>query len=194
MAHSSEGEVTRLLQGWRDGDRKALDSLLPLVYEELRRLAHFQLRNERQEHTLQSAALVHEAYLRMVGLNSLQWESRTHFFGIAAQVMRQVLVDYARRHRSAKRGGSVCKVSLEEAMISPLGKEKDVDVVALDEALLALARIDARQSRVVEMRFFAGLSLAEISEVLEVGPATVQRDWTAARAWLHREMSRNLHL
>ena len=194
MAHSSEGEVTRLLQGWRDGDRKALDSLLPLVYEELRRLAHFQLRNERQEHTLQSAALVHEAYLRMVGLNSLQWESRTHFFGIAAQVMRQVLVDYARRHGAAKRGGSVCKLSLDEAMISPLGKEKDVDVVALDEALLALARIDARQSRVVEMRFFAGLSLAEISEVLEVGPATVQRDWTAARAWLHREMSRNLHL
>ena len=107
MEHNSGGEVTRLLQGWRDGDRKALDSLLPLVYEELRRLAHFQLRNERQEHTLQSAALVHEAYLRMVGLNSLQWESRTHFFAIAAQVMRQVLVDYARRHRAAKRGG-VC--------------------------------------------------------------------------------------
>ena len=194
MERKSEGEVTRLLQGWRDGDREALDSLLPLVYEELRRLAHFQLRNERPGHTLQSAALVHEAYLRLVGLNSLQWEGRTHFFAVAARVMRQVLVDYARRHGAAKRGGSVCKLSLEEAMIAPLGKEKDVDVVALDEALLALARIDARQSRVVEMRFFAGLSLSEISDVLEVGPATVQRDWTAARAWLHREMSRNIHL
>jgi RNA polymerase sigma factor (TIGR02999 family) len=188
VEQKAPSEITQLLQGWRGGDRKALDVLLPLVYKELRRLAHFQLRNERAGHTLQSAALVHEAYLRLVGMNAPQWESRTHFFALAAQLMRQILVDYARRHRAAKRGGSVCKVSLQDAMVSP--RQTDVDVIALDDALQALAKIDARQSRVVELRFFAGLSLADISEALDVGPATVQRDWTAARAWLHREMSR----
>jgi RNA polymerase sigma factor (TIGR02999 family) len=180
-------EITQRLQEWRDGDRKALDSLLPLVYKELRRLAHFQLRNERPDHTLQSSALVHEAYLRLLGMNAPLWESRTHFFAIAAQLMRQILVDYARRHRATKRGGSVCKVSLEDALV---GRQTDVDIIALDDALQALARIDARQGRVVELRFFAGLSLAEISEAMEIAPATVQRDWTTARAWLHREMSR----
>jgi RNA polymerase sigma factor (TIGR02999 family) len=174
------------------GHRQALDALLPLVYKELPRLAHFQLRNERPDHTLHSAALVHEAYLRLVGLNPPQWESRTHFFAIAAQLMRQILVDYARRHRAAKRGAGVCKLSVEEAARTSRGK--DMDVVALDDALHALAKIDARQSRVVELRFFAGLSLEEISAALEVGPATVQRDWTAARAWLHREISRESHL
>jgi RNA polymerase sigma factor (TIGR02999 family) len=192
VEHMPASEVTQLLRGWREGDRKALDALLPLVYKELRRLAHFQLRNERPDHTLHSAALVHEAYLRLVGLNPPQWESRTHFFAIAAQLMRQILVDYARRHRAAKRGASVCKLSVEEAAVP--SREKDVDVVALDDALHALAKIDARQSRVVELRFFAGLSLEEISEALKIGPATVQRDWTAARAWLHREISRESHL
>jgi RNA polymerase sigma factor (TIGR02999 family) len=187
MGRQPPSEITQLLQEWREGDRKALDSLLPLVYRELQRLAHIELRNERPDHTLQSGALVHEAYLRLVGLNRPQFESRTHFFAIAGQLMRQILVDYARRHRAAKRGGSVCKVSLEEAMV-PQGK--DVDVIALDDALQALAKIDARQSQVVELRFFAGLSLEEISSALDVAPATVQRDWTAARAWLHREMSR----
>jgi len=187
MGRQPPSEITRRLQEWREGDRKALDSLLPLVYQELHRLAHLQLRNERPDHTLQSGALVHEAYLRLVGLDPPQWESRTHFFAIAGQLMRQILVDYARRHRAAKRGGSVCKVSLEEAMIS---QGKDVDVIALDDALQSLAKIDARQSRVVELRFFAGLSLEEISDALDVAPATVQRDWTAARAWLYREMSR----
>jgi RNA polymerase sigma factor (TIGR02999 family) len=182
-------EVTLLLQGWRKGDREALDALLPLVYKELHRLAHFQLQKERPDHTLQSAALVHEAYLRLIGLNPPQWESRTHFFAIAAQLMREILIDYARRHCAAKRGGGAYKVSLEDA--AKLSKQKDVDVIALDEALKALAGIDPRQSRVVELRFFAGLSLQEISEVLEIAPATVQRDWTAARAWLHREISRN---
>ena len=188
MEHVPASEVTRLLQAWREGDRNALDALLPLVYKELRRLAHFQLRKERPDHTLQSAALVHEAYLRLVGQNSPQWESRTHFFAIAAQLMRQILVDYARRHGALKRGASVCKVSLQDAMVTP--RRTDVDVVALDDALLELARIDLRQTRVVELRFFAGLSLAEISDALEIAPATVQRDWTSARAWLHREMSR----
>jgi RNA polymerase sigma factor (TIGR02999 family) len=182
-------EITQLLRDWRDGDGKALDILLPLIYKELRRLARHQLRNERSDHTLQSAALVHETYLRLVGVNApQQWENRAHFFAIAAQLMRQILVDYARRHRAVKRGGSVCKLSLEDAMGTP--RRARVDVVALDDALQALARIDERQSRVVELRFFAGLSLNEISEELEIAPATVQRDWMAARAWLHREISR----
>jgi RNA polymerase sigma factor (TIGR02999 family) len=187
VPHKASSEITQRLQEWRDGDRKALDSLLPLVYKELRRLAHFQLRNERPNHTLQSSALVHEAYLRLVGISTPQWESRTHFFAIAAQLMRQILVDYARRHRAAKRGASVCKVSLQDVLVA---RQTDVDVIALDDALQALAKIDARQSRVVELRFFAGLSLDEISEALEIGPATVQRDWTAARAWLYRELAR----
>ena len=192
MEHEAPSEVSLLLQGWRNGDRNALDALLPLVYKELRRLAHFQLRKERPDHTLQSAALVHEAYLRLVGLNPPQWESRTHFFAIAAQLMRQILVDYARRHRAAKRGGGAGNLTLDE--VPMLSRQKDVDVLSLDEALKALAKIDPRQSRVVELRFFAGLSLAEISEVMEIAPATVQRDWTAARAWLHREISRNIRL
>src|SRR5256886_4108079 len=157
VEHEPPSEVTQLLQVWRGGDRNALDALLPLVYKELRRRAHFQLRNERANHTLQSAALVHEAYLRLVGLSRPQWESRTHFFAIAAQLMRQILVDYARRHGAAKRGGSVPKLSLDEGMM--MSRRKDVDVVALDDALIGLAKIDPRQSRVVELRFFAGLSL-----------------------------------
>jgi len=189
VEHEPPSEVTQLLQVWRGGERNALDALLPLVYKELRRRAHFQLRNERANHTLQSAALVHEAYLRLVGVSGPQWESRTHFFAIAAQLMRQILVDYARRHGAAKRGGSVCKLSLEDATM--MSRRKDVDVLALDEALNHLAKMDPRQSRVVELRFFAGLSLEQVSEVLEIAPATVQRDWTAARAWLHREISRN---
>lgn len=189
MEEHLPSEVSLLLQGWRNGDRQALDTLLPLVYKELRRLAHFQLQKERPDHTLQSAALVHEAYLRLIGLNAPQWESRTHFFAIAAQLMRQILVDYARRRRASKRGGSLCKLSLEDAKVASSGK--DVDVVALDDALSALAKIDPRQSRVVELRFFAGLTLQEISEAMDIAPATVQRDWIAARAWLHREISRN---
>lgn len=187
MEQKSPNEVTQLLQGWREGDGKALDALLPLVYKELRRLAHFQLRNERADHTLQSSALVHEAYLRLVGVNPPRWESRAHFFAIAAQVMRQILVDYARRHGSTKRGGSVCKLSLDDAMV--VSQQKALDVVALDDALKELARIDARQSRVVELRFFGGLTLEEISAAMDLGPATVQRDWTSARAWLYREIS-----
>lgn len=188
MERQPPSEITQLLQDWRGGDRDALDALLPLVYKELHRLAHLQLRNERPGHTLQSAALVHEAYLRLLGVNPPEWESRTHFFAIAAQLMRQILVDYARRHVAAKRGGSVCKLSLQDAMITP--KQQEIDVVALDDALQELAKIDARQSRVVELRFFAGLSLGEISEAMDMAPATVQRDWTVARAWLHRELSR----
>ncbi|MGB0012283.1 MAG: sigma-70 family RNA polymerase sigma factor [Candidatus Sulfotelmatobacter sp.] len=188
MVHPYPNEVTKLLQRWRDGNREALDALVPLVYEELRRLAHRHLRNERQDHTLQSTALVNEAYFRLVGQNFPEWEGRAHFFAIAAQLMRQILVDYARSRRAAKRGSSVCTVMLDD--IEALPQRKDVDVVALNDALNTLAELDPRQTRVVELRFFAGLSSEEISEVMGIGTATVQRDWTAARAWLHREMSR----
>ncbi len=190
MGHEAAGEITQLLEGWRGGDRKALDALLPIVYKELRRLAHFQLRQERPDHTLQSSALVNEAYLRLLGLNAPHWEGRSHFFAIAAQQMRQILVDYARRHRAGKRGGGVDALSLEDAaMLSP-GKEKSLDVVALDDALKGLARIDPRKAQVVELRFFGGLTFEETADVLKVSAVTVARDWSTARAWLHREMSR----
>jgi RNA polymerase sigma factor (TIGR02999 family) len=182
------GDVTKLLRVWRTGDPSALDALVPQVYKELRRLAHFQLQKERPNHTLQSTALVHEAYARLVGQDSLEFESRSHFFAIAAQLMRQILVDYARRHRAEKRGGGACMLTLDDALAMP--QTKDIDVVALDDALNALAKVDERQSRVVELRFFGGLSLEETAEALEIGTATVQRDWTMARAWLHRELSR----
>jgi RNA polymerase sigma factor (TIGR02999 family) len=181
-------QVTKLLQGWRAGDRQASDALLPLVYDELRRLAHHHLRNERADHTLQSTALVHEAYFRLVGQDLPEWEGRSHFFAIAAQLMRQILVDYARRHRASKRGSGACMLTLDETAALP--QRRDVDVVALDDALNTLAKVDPRQSRVVELRFFAGLSVEETSQVMGIATATVQRDWTAARAWLHREISR----
>jgi len=190
VAHESAGEITRLLQGWRGGDRKALDALLPVVYKELQRLAHFQLRKERPDHTLQSAALVNEAYLRLVGLNAPPWEGRSHFFAIAAQQMRQILVDYARRHRAGKRGGAAETLSLDDSGLLEPGKSRDVDVVALDDALKALAQIDPRKAQVVELRFFGGLNFDETAEVLKVSAVTVARDWSTARAWLHREMSR----
>jgi RNA polymerase sigma-70 factor, ECF subfamily len=189
VPNESSGEITRLLQGWRSGDRKALDALLPIVYKELQRLAHLQLRKERPGHTLESAALVNEAYLRLLGLSAPQWESRSHFFAIAAQQMRQILVDYARRHRAVKRGGAAETLSLNDTGLLEPGKSQDVDVVALDDAMKALAKIDARKAQVVELRFFGGLSFEETSEVLKVSPVTVARDWSTARAWLHREMS-----
>lgn len=190
VGHESAGEITRLLQGWRNGDRKALDALLPVVYNELHRLAHFQLRKERPDHTLQSAALVNEAYLRLLGLNAPQWEGRSHFFAIAAQQMRQILVDYARRHRAGKRGGGAGALSLDDSALLEQGKRRDLDVVALDDALQALAQIDGRKAQVVELRFFGGLNFEETAEVLKVSAVTVARDWSTARAWLHREMSR----
>ncbi len=188
MAHESSNQVTKLLRGWRAGESTVPDELLPLVYDELRRVAHHYLRNERPGHTLQSTALVHEAYLRLVGQGQPKWESRAHFFAVAAQLMRQILVDYARRHRASKRGSGICMLALDEAVSLP--QRKGVDVVALDDALNTLAELDPRQSRVVELRFFAGLSLEETSEVMGIATATVQRDWTTARAWLHREISR----
>jgi len=183
-------EITRLLQGWRSGDREALDALLPIVYKELQRIAHFRLRQERPDHTLQSAALVNEAFLRLVGMNAPQWEGRTHFFGVAARLMRQILVDYARRHRAVKRGAGADALSLDDTIMSSQGQDKDIDVIALDGALKALAQIDPRKAQVVELRFFGGLNFEETAEVLKVSAITAQRDWSTARAWLHREMRR----
>jgi len=183
-------EITRLLHGWQAGDRKSLDVLLPIIYKELQRLAHFQLRHERPDHTLQSAALVNEAYLRLVGMNAPQWEGRTHFFGVAAQLMRQILVDHARRRRAVKRGAGADALSLDDTILLSQGQDKDIDVIALDEALKTLAQIDPRKAQVVELRFFGGLNFEETAEILKVSAITAQRDWSTARAWLHREMSR----
>lgn len=182
--------VTQLLVRWREGDREALDALMPLVYEELRRIAQRYLRNERPSHTLQSTALVNEAYVRMVAQDFPQWQNRAHFFAVAAQLMRQILVDYARTQRAAKRGGGVCKLVLDEAEEDSL--PVDVDLVALDDALKTLAIMDEQQSRVVELRFFGGLSIEDTAEALGISSSTVKRDWVTARAWLYRELDRSL--
>ena len=184
----SSADVTQLLVRWREGDRQALDALLPLVYKELRRIAHHYLQKERPNHTLQSTSLVHEAYLRLVAQDLPQFQNRAHFFAVAAQLMRQILVDYARSHRAAKRGGSAYKLALDEASEIPF--PMDVDVIALDDALKTLAEMNAQQSRVVELKFFGGLSLNDTAEVLGVSASTVERYWTTARAWLHRELDR----
>jgi len=174
---------------WRGGDSEALDTLMPLVYDELRRLARHYLRRERADHTLQSTALVHEAYVRLVGRDCPPWQSRAHFFGIAARLMRQILVEHARAHYAAKRGGHSFKLTLEDA--AAISQPADVDLVALDDALQKLAVQDPRQSRIVELRFFAGLTIEDAAEVLEISRATVAREWTIARAWLYREIERS---
>jgi len=183
----SSKPVSELLIQWQDGDESALKKLLPLVYDELRRLARHYLQSEREGHTLQSTALVHEAYLRLVGQESLRIESRAHFFGIAARLMRQILVDHARERAAAKRGGG-CRITLDESAMLP--QKQDLDLVALNDALNELARLDEQQARIVELRFFAGLSIEDTSHVLNISPATVKRNWANARLWLHRELSR----
>lgn len=179
--------VTELLVRWREGDRDALEALMPLVYQELRRLAHHYLSQERGDHTLQSTALVHEAYIRLAGQSPPQWQNRAHFFGIAARVMRQILVEYARGHGAAKRGGNACTLTLDESIALP--QQLDVDVVQLDKALTELAELDNQQSRIVELRFFGGLTIEDTAEALRISPATVKRDWVTARAWLYRAMT-----
>jgi len=183
----STNEVTQLLVAWSNGDRAARDEIMPLVYDELRRLAHRYMDRERRDHTLQTSALVNEAYLRLIDQKDVQWQNRAHFFGIAAQMMRRILVDYARKRGFAKRGGDDKPVSLEEAMI--VSPKRAANVVALDDALEILGEIDPRKSQIVELRFFGGLSVEETAEVLSVSPATVSRDWTLAKAWLRREMT-----
>jgi len=183
----SPSNVTQMLHDWSDGDREAFDKLVPIVYEELRRQAVRYLRRERPGHTLQTTALIHEAYIRLIDQTNVRWQNRAHFFGIAAQLMRRILVDHARSRQAAKRGGSDIKVPLEEAIIASEGRE--VDLVALDEALERLAAIDPQQSRVVELKFFSGLSVEETAEVLGISPRTVKRDWNVAKGWLRREIS-----
>src|SRR5262245_26427209 len=180
---SDEG-VTHLLLAWREGDRGAFDRLVPMVYAELRRLAHRYMQGERSGHLLQTTALVHEAYFRLVGLDR-DWEGRGHFFAVAAQVMRQILVDFARRRGAGKRGGGAVAVPLDEAAIS---LERAEELIRLDDALQALARLDERKARIVELRFFGGLTIEETAEVLGLSHATVERDLKLARAWLQREM------
>jgi RNA polymerase sigma factor (TIGR02999 family) len=185
MSAGNAAGVTRLLVQWTEGDRQAMEDLLPLVYDELRRLARAYLQRERPGHTLQSTALVHEAYMRLVD-QKVSWQSRAHFFGIAAQMMRRILVDHARGKQAAKRGDGAFQVTLDENLVT--AGERDVNVLALDEALNKLARLDEQQSQIVELRFFAGLSIEDTSEVLKISPATVKRDWAMAKAWLYREM------
>jgi RNA polymerase sigma factor (TIGR02999 family) len=184
---SSEVEIGTLLQAWSDGDRDALEKLTPIVYNELHKLARHYLRNERSNITLQTTALVNEAYLKLVDFKQMRFKDRAHFFAVSAQLMRRILVDHARR-RNLKRGGGLQRISLDD--INALGAEPDADLVMLDDAMLALAQFDARKARVVELRFFGGLSVEETGEVLDISPITVMRDWTTARAWLYREMSR----
>jgi RNA polymerase sigma factor (TIGR02999 family) len=188
MSAASSDPVTELLMRWRCGNQEALQALLPLVYDELRRLAHHHLEAERAGHTLQSTALVHEAFLRLVGQEPLRLDNRAHFFAVASHLMRQILVDYARKHRAGKRGANHLTLSLDEAIAVPRRREQRL--VALDDALNVLAALDKRQSHIVELRFFGGLSIDETSQVLGVSPATVTREWTAARAWLYRELDR----
>jgi RNA polymerase sigma factor (TIGR02999 family) len=179
------GELTELLQGWHGGDRAALERVMPLVYDELRSLAARHLSSERSAHTLQATALVHEAYIRLAGQHHLEWKNRAYFFGAVATIMRRILVDHARRRRRNKRGSGVAVVPLDHTP-DPAGRAPDagIDVEALDEALDRLAELDARQARIVELRYFAGMTVDEISAVLNVSPGTVKRDWTVARAWL----------
>jgi RNA polymerase sigma factor (TIGR02999 family) len=187
LHRDSSSPVTRLLVRWRQGDREALEALMPLVYDELRKLARHYLRRERSDHTLQSTALVHEAYLRLAGDSPPDWQNRAHFFGIAARVMRQILVEHARAREAEKRGGGACKLTLDPAIALP--QEIDIDVLALDRALSELSALDEQQAKIVELRFFAGLTIEDTSEALGISPATVKRDWVTARAWLHRSMT-----
>lgn len=179
-------QVSRLLRAWGNGDRAALDRLTPIVYDELRRLARRYMRGERPGHSLQTTALVNEAYMRLVDYKGMQWQNRAHFFAVSAQLMRRILVEHARRH-NLKRGGGVQHVSLDETAI--VGGDRAAELVALDDAMNALARLDARKAQVVELRFFGGLSAEETAEVLKVSSVTVMRDWSTAKAWLYRELT-----
>lgn len=188
MSNSAPHEITQLLLAWRRGEQMALEQLMPLVYEELHRLAQHFMAHERPGHLLQTTALVNEAYLRLIDSSQVQWESRAHFFAVAGQLMRRVLVDAARARQSQKRGGDWVPVSLAEAVGIP--QQRSTDLIALDDALEALAVMDKRKSEIVVMRFFGGLSVEEVAAVLKVSPDTVTRDWHLAKVWLYRELSK----
>ena len=179
-------QVSELLANWNNGDAEAREALMPLVYNELRKLAASHLRRERSDHTLQPTALVHEVYLRLADQKNVQWQDKTHFFGVAAQLMRRILVDHARSHTADKRGSGLPKVSLNEAIA--MSRERPAELLALDESLTQLASTDPQQSRIVELRVFGGLTIEQTAEILGISPATVKRDWTLAKAWLLREI------
>ncbi len=181
--------ITQLLRAWRRGEPEAQEKLGPLVYDQLHRLARHYMRQERPGHTLRTTALVHEAWMKLAGASRLEWQNRTQFFALSAQLMRRILVDHARHHGAAKRGGAAPLVSWDEAL--ELARDRSEDLVALDDALRALAAFDLRKSRVVELRFFGGLSVEETAQALHVSPDTVMRDWKLAKAWLRRELSRS---
>lgn len=184
---SSQIEVTQLLLDWGNGDKAALDKLVPVVYQELRRLAGYYMRRERPGHTLQTSALVNEAYMRLVDYKQMHWQSRAHFFAVAAQAMRRILVEHARKRHFAKRGGGAVQVSLDEA--ATVSEKQAADLIALDDALTGLEAIDPRKSRIVELRYIGGLNIEETAEVLGISPATVQREWRSAKAWLYRAIA-----
>jgi RNA polymerase sigma factor (TIGR02999 family) len=188
----SQGEVTELLQRWSGGDSRALDDLIPIVYDELRRLANYFLQQESDARTLQGTALVHEVYIRLCGQEELRWENRAHFFAVAAKMIRHILVDHARRNQASKRGGRLSHVTLEEALTVPVCST--LDLVGLEESLEELEAFDLRKAQVVELRFFGGLKAREIAQVLDTTEATVRRDWTIARAWLYRRLEEKLVL
>jgi RNA polymerase sigma factor (TIGR02999 family) len=189
MSGGGAKDVTTLLLDWGKGDAGALDQLAPLVYDELRRIAGHHLRRERPDHTLQSTALVHEVYLKLIDQQRVQWHDRDHFFAVASQMIRRILVSHARANKAAKRGAGVTKVVFDEAIGLPGGDS--ADLVALDDALKSLSQVDPRQGRIVELRFFGGLSIEATAKILEISPATVKRDWNVARAWLYRELARS---
>ena len=181
-------EITQILLSWSKGDSAALDQLIPLVYPELRRLAQGYMRRENSAHTLQTSALINEAYLRIVDQQDVQWQDRAHFFAVAAQVMRHILIDHARSHRYAKRGAGALHVPLDETAV--ISQERAAEFVALDDALKSLATVDARKGQIVELRFFGGLTVEEIAEVMKLSPITIKREWRSAKAWLHLEISK----
>lgn len=185
---STPGTVTRLLLEWKQGDQSALDKLIPLVYQELHHIANIRLMNERSNNSLQPTALVHEAYIRLIGCDNIDWQNRAHLFGVAAQLMRNILVDRARQQLAAKRGGERFQISLGQ--ITELADRKDLDLIALDDALNVLAKLDPQQVRIIEMRYFAGLSIAETAEVLGISTATISREWHMAKLWLLHELDR----
>src|SRR5689334_1536511 len=189
MSRYSPEEVTQLLLDWSGGNKEALDRLMPLMYDELRRLARQQMRRERRGHTLQTTALVNEAYLRLIDQRNVQWQNRVHFLAVAAKLMRRILIDYARSRQVAKREGELRKVSIDEA--ASVAREPDASLIAIDDALASLETLDPRKAQVIEMRFFGGLTIEETAAALNTSHATIERDWTTARAWLYREISKS---
>lgn len=185
---STNEDITQLLKQASEGEQRAVDVLLPVVYDELRRIAERSLRRERVDHTLQTTALVHEAYLKLIDQREVQWQNRAHFFAIAAQAMRRILVNHAKGVNRVKRGGDRSRVALDDA--AAVTPDRDIDLVALDEAMHRLSEFDPRKSRLVELRFFGGMSIEEVAEVLQIAPATVKRDWNFAKAWLLREVTK----